>query len=260
MTDTKQHGEDLYIGNAHSEEFDDMADVWSEHKDVIAYSSLFAKTVKKHITLPENGSIMDFGGGTGNLLFSLAKEFPNAACLFNVDFSQKMIDVSSANAKKLGLSSKFEGFPVLLEKPGQIDIKVDIIVTSFVIHHLPRPVDTMTVLKTYLKPGGTIFVFDFHDGPDSDLCMTFHPDDPMNHVTRRMKGECKHGKGEGDHHGHEHGHKWYTNDDAVKVLNAADFSNVEAFDVLMKRGCYRPETPTVPESVEFRFVAVKAKL
>ncbi|MGI6273815.1 MAG: methyltransferase domain-containing protein, partial [Anaerohalosphaeraceae bacterium] len=62
----------------------------------------------------------------------------------------------------------------------------DHVFVCFVLEHLPRPIDALKILKTHLRPGGTITVIEGDHGSTY-----FHPDSEAAHAAIRCQVELQ---------------------------------------------------------------------
>lgn len=95
----------------------------------------------------QKGAILDYGSGNGEFLQSFSKIFPQYD-LFGLDLSTRY-------------QSKLEsipGFQKLYHPQSQLEKKFDLVVLSHTLEHLLKPVETLTTIRSYLKPGGGLFI------------------------------------------------------------------------------------------------------
>jgi ubiquinone/menaquinone biosynthesis C-methylase UbiE len=119
---------------------------------------------------PADSRILEAGCGVGAQTVTLAKNSPEAH-ITSIDISEASI----AEAKKRVES---EGFSNVSFQQGDIlnlsfeANSFDHVFVCFVLEHLSKPIEVLTVLKKYIKPGGTITVIEGDHGstyfyPDS---------------------------------------------------------------------------------------------
>ena len=119
---------------------------------------------------PANSKILEAGCGVGAQTISLAKNSPEAY-ITSIDISE----TSVAEARKRVES---EGFSNVCFQQGDIfnlsfeSNSFDHVFVCFVLEHLSKPIEALTVLKKHIKPGGTITVIEGDHGstyfyPDS---------------------------------------------------------------------------------------------
>ncbi len=106
------------------------------------------QSIKKHIDLPDKGSLLDIGCGRGALLSAFSKEFQNWK-LFGQDIDHKY---QSDILKIHGVKDYF-WCPIK-----DIDITFDIITLNDVIEHIESPIAFLLSLKKLLKNNGSIVI------------------------------------------------------------------------------------------------------
>ena len=130
------------------------------------------------VGLQPGWDILDFGCGTGLVLQRVAD---NVHAAVGIDSSQGMIDVLRQKNLKNVTACCMELSPTytlqqhfsLQDLAGtEVPHSFDLVYSSMTLHHLHDIDATVKLLKTYLKPGGTLVAFDFEKGPES---MLFHP-------------------------------------------------------------------------------------
>ncbi len=116
----------------------------------------------------EGKDILDLGCGTGRWLAALSRKSPATVC--GIDISAEMLERA---ALKLGLSAPhlravrrcgpeidlFQGDCSSAPFPDQ---SADLILSSFVLSHLPDPRQFVTQISRLLRPGGTALISDLH--------------------------------------------------------------------------------------------------
>lgn len=91
--------------------------------------------------------VLDYGCGNGEFLNAFGKIYP--------DFSLHGLDLS--NKYKLQLES-IPNFTALYNPESLLEKKFDFIALIHTLEHLTNPVDTLRLIRSYLKPEGHIFV------------------------------------------------------------------------------------------------------
>jgi len=119
---------------------------------------------------PKNSKILEAGCGVGAQTISLAKNSPEAHIT--------SIDISEASVAEARKRVESEGCSNVCFQQGDIynlsfeANSFDHVFVCFVLEHLSKPIEALTVLKKYIKPGGTITVIEGDHGstyfyPDS---------------------------------------------------------------------------------------------
>jgi len=135
-------------------------------------------------TFSPNSKILEAGCGVGAQTVTLAKNSPEAH-ITSIDIFEKSVaearekvraegysNVTFQQGNIFNLSFSFESF--------------DHIFVCFVLEHLPNPVEALTVLKKYLKVGGTITVIEGDHGS-----AYFHPDSEEAHMAIQCQVELQ---------------------------------------------------------------------
>lgn len=105
-------------------------------------------------------SILDVGCGTGSLSILIKQKYP-AADVTGLDGDSQILEIARSKANKDGLEIRFEqGMSFDLPYP---DSSFDVVLTSFMLHHLDRDEKQKTAREAYrvLPPGGKLFGVDF---------------------------------------------------------------------------------------------------
>ncbi len=106
--------------------------------------------------------VVDLGCGTGQLSLPLAQR---GARVLAIDVSAAMVGRLQANARERGIAN-VEGLDIPIEDLSLPAGSVDLVVTSYALHHL-RDADKSRVVSAayqWLRPGGTLVVADMMFG------------------------------------------------------------------------------------------------
>jgi len=114
-------------------------------------------------------SVLDVGCGTGSLAIALKAKVGASGEVRGIDASPEMIEVARRKAAKHALSraegaGSDAGFEVaLIEEMPFPDGRFDLVVSSFMLHHLPEDVKRkgLAEVRRVLKPGGRFLAVDF---------------------------------------------------------------------------------------------------
>ncbi len=112
------------------------------------------------LNLPESSRILDIGAGTGNLLFSLAKE-RNDLSLFHLDFDRGMNELASAKYNSLGQKNTVEIVACAVEEANFPDNHFDVITTTNALYATSEPQKVLSTAYDWIKPGGQLVIVDF---------------------------------------------------------------------------------------------------
>jgi ubiquinone/menaquinone biosynthesis C-methylase UbiE len=117
--------------------------------------------------LPEGGTVVDVGSGTGTFALALKERRPDARVI-GVDGDEEILTLAQAKPGAAGIEWR-EG--LAQELPVEAE-SADVVTTSLVLHHL-LPDDkrkALAEMKRILKPGGHLHVADW--GRPSDPLMS----------------------------------------------------------------------------------------
>lgn len=106
-------------------------------------------------------SVLDVGCGTGTLAIAAKRRVGSTGAVYGVDASPAMIDRARKKAKKARSDVTFEnGLAESLTFP---DGRFDVVLSTVMLHHLPRQVREQSVreMRRVLRPGGRLLVVDF---------------------------------------------------------------------------------------------------
>lgn len=138
-------------------EWDEYADDWDLNPQTATYASNAYSELQKVYKL-KNARIFDFGCGTGLLTELLS---PSAAEIVALDSSSKMIEalrkknLQNVHAMSASLTTSF------IKTEACLNSKFDLIVASSVCAFLPDYSETLSLLKSLLKEGGTFVQWDW---------------------------------------------------------------------------------------------------
>jgi ubiquinone/menaquinone biosynthesis C-methylase UbiE len=142
------------------------------------YDPVLAKTMREkrfrgemlwrvEADLPQGGTVVDVGCGTGTFVLALKQRRPDAQ-VSGVDGDEEILALARAKPGAEGIEWR-EGLAQELPATAQ---SADVVTTSLVLHHL-LPDDkrkALTEMKRVLKPGGRLHVADW--GRPSDPLMS----------------------------------------------------------------------------------------
>jgi len=106
-------------------------------------------------------TVLDVGCGTGSLAIALKAEVGASGAVTGIDASPEMIEQARRKATRAGVDAGFEVAPI----EGLLfpDARFDLVVSSFMLHHLPDGVKRkgLAEVRRVLKPGGRFLAVDF---------------------------------------------------------------------------------------------------
>lgn len=109
--------------------------------------------------------VLDVGCGTGTLAIAARRHVGASGSVHGVDASPEMIARATKKATKAGEEITFRtGVVEALPYP---DAHVDVVLSSMMLHHLPRKARQQCVheIRRVLKPGGRVLAVDFGPAP-----------------------------------------------------------------------------------------------
>lgn len=148
-------------------DFDKVAATWDEDPRRVKLAEDVAATILKEAVLSKDMDALDFGCGTGLVTLKLQ---PYVRSITGADSSQGMLSVLERKLKEKGVSNVHTLF-IEIDKPGRIEGRFHLIVSSMTLHHVPETAPLLRRMYDLLLPGGIICLADL-DAEDG----TFHPD------------------------------------------------------------------------------------
>jgi ubiquinone/menaquinone biosynthesis C-methylase UbiE len=121
----------------------------------------FRERMLRLARLQPGESVLDVGCGTGALAILAKKQVGAGGGVYGVDVSPEMIVRAREKAKRAGVDL------ILAEGAAQdlplADAEVDVVLSTLMLHHLPRKVrpDIVRETRRVLKPGGRFLAVDF---------------------------------------------------------------------------------------------------
>jgi ubiquinone/menaquinone biosynthesis C-methylase UbiE len=106
--------------------------------------------------------IVDIGAGPGGLAVALAKMFPDGR-ITTVDIDADMASLATARMAREGVGGRVRvslGDVAALPLP---DHSVDLVTSSFSVHHWPDAVAGFSEVHRVLRPGGRAIIYDLPD-------------------------------------------------------------------------------------------------
>jgi SAM-dependent methyltransferase len=137
-------------------------------------ASTLVELLHSDTAYPPGSRVLEAGCGVGAQTITLAKNSPRAL-ITSIDISQPSLIEAKRKTVAAGVMNvSFQQADIfnLPYKPESFDH----VFVCFVLEHLPQPVEVLRILKTHLKPGGTITVIEGDHGS-----AYFHPDSDAAH-------------------------------------------------------------------------------
>ena len=137
---------------------------------------------------PAGSVVLEAGCGVGAQTVTLAQRSP-AARFVSVDVEQESVAEAARRVREAGLANVELRQADVFALPFEAE-SFDHVFVCFVLEHLPRPVEALTLLREVVKPGGTITVIEGDHGSTY-----FHPDSAAAHDAIRCQVELQHAAG-----------------------------------------------------------------
>jgi ubiquinone/menaquinone biosynthesis C-methylase UbiE len=121
----------------------------------------FRERLLQLVHLEPGESVLDVGCGTGTLAIAAKRRVGAEGTVHGIDASPEMIARAKRKAKKAGIEVVFHtGLVEALPFP---DAHFDAVVSTLMLHHLPRPVRQQCAreMRRVIKPGGRVLAVDF---------------------------------------------------------------------------------------------------
>jgi ubiquinone/menaquinone biosynthesis C-methylase UbiE len=105
--------------------------------------------------------VLDAGCGPGTMAIAARGRVGDNGAVYGIDAAPEMIERARKKAASAAAEVSFQ--PALLESLPFPDAKFDLVMTSFVLHHLPSDLlpRCLSEIRRVLKPGGRLVAFDF---------------------------------------------------------------------------------------------------
>jgi SAM-dependent methyltransferase len=137
---------------------------------------------------PAGSRVLEAGCGVGAQTVTLAQRSPEA--LFtSIDVSEDSLAAARRRVQDAGLTNVDLRQADIFSLPFDVE-SFDHVFVCFVLEHLSRPVEALTILRGLLRPGGTITVIEGDHGSTY-----FHPDSAAAHEAIQCQVELQHAAG-----------------------------------------------------------------
>jgi ubiquinone/menaquinone biosynthesis C-methylase UbiE len=128
--------------------------------------------VRRALALVSDGKALDLGCGPGYLVLDLAAEAPELSVV-GLDLSAAMLDLAKARAKLAGMESRVSFKQADAQRIPVPDGSVDLVVSSFSLHHWKDPVAVLNEVARILRPGGAFLIRDLRRDLDAPSWLSF---------------------------------------------------------------------------------------
>jgi SAM-dependent methyltransferase len=150
---------DAYVHGYQSHENDRLQNQARTLTDLLHFDTLY----------PAGHTVLEAGCGVGAQTVTLAQRSPDAR-FTSIDIRPESIDAARQKINAAGLTNVTFQHADIFSLPFNAS-SFDHVFVCFVLEHLARPIEALTLLKRLLKPGGTITVIEGDHGSTY-----FHPD------------------------------------------------------------------------------------
>ena len=120
-------------------------------------------------------AVLDVGCGTGSLAMVAKRQVGASGRVFGIDASPEMIARATSKAARAGIEVRFQ--QALAEALPFPDAQFDVVLSTLMLHHLPRKVRQHCVgdIRRVVKPTGRVLVVDFAHAQDkTSVLRRFH--------------------------------------------------------------------------------------
>jgi len=138
-------------------EYSACADAYAQHWAPVI--SPMARSLVEALVHTDAARVLDLGCGTGKLLPTLRKAFPQAWIL-GVDRSMGMLDVARQDRE-----ARLGGMDA--QQLGLKDASFDLVIPAFMLFHLPDPLSGLREAHRVLRVGGSIGLVTWGESPDA---------------------------------------------------------------------------------------------
>ena len=113
------------------------------------------------VSLQPGEKVLDVGCGTGSLAIAACGRVGASTTVAGIDPSPEMVARARKKAARAGVNTRFE--LAAIESLPFADAEFDVVLSSLMIHHLPRKLRPSAFAEVYrvLKPGGRFLAVDF---------------------------------------------------------------------------------------------------
>lgn len=149
--------------------FDELAPEWEEISKNYYDESIKNKLIDLQI-LKKSMTVIDLGSGDGYLSRTVARYVKKVIA---VDLSAEMLKELAKKARSSGIKNI-----ETLQNDGQAvqvnESSIDLVCANMYLHHIDEPEYAIKEMYRVLKPGGKVFLADFHEHLETELKEKMH--------------------------------------------------------------------------------------
>jgi ubiquinone/menaquinone biosynthesis C-methylase UbiE len=152
---------ETYVHGYHSREQERLQDQAGTLEDLLHSDNAY----------PRGSRVLEVGCGVGAQTVTLARRSPDARFI-SIDVSEESISGARQAVERAGLTNVEFRHANVFDLPFESG-SFDHVFVCFVLEHLAQPLEALAILKSQLRPGGTITVIEGDHGS-----AYFHPNSP----------------------------------------------------------------------------------
>ena len=103
--------------------------------------------------------MLDVGTGTALIPIEFCRSVSNLR-IVAIDLAAEMLNLASSNVERAGFRDRIELRLVDAKRLPCVDGEFTTVVSNSIMHHIPRPLDSLSEMVRVLAPGGLLFVRD----------------------------------------------------------------------------------------------------
>jgi ubiquinone/menaquinone biosynthesis C-methylase UbiE len=142
-----------------------------EHERLHDQAGTLVEVLHSDTAYPRDSTVLEVGCGVGAQTVTLARRSPDAQ-FTSIDVSEDSIGKARQAVERAGLTNVTFRQANVFKLPFEAG-SFDHVFVCFVLEHLSQPLDALAMLRSQLKPGGTITVIEGDHGS-----AYFHPNSP----------------------------------------------------------------------------------
>ncbi|MDD1778455.1 MAG: methyltransferase domain-containing protein [Candidatus Helarchaeota archaeon] len=137
-----------------------VAKAFERMSNLPPFELLRRKVISKLKTFTPQGTLVDLGCGSGNLIVQIAKKLPSLN-LIGLDISSEILEFAKKRAMEKKIAEKIEFKLGNAEKMPFEDNSIDFLVSTLSLHHWENPSVILKEIYRVLKENGVFLIFDF---------------------------------------------------------------------------------------------------